>query len=123
VTQKAEGYKELFQSSKALVFDPSFWKDVDYLHGIMEPIMVLLRLSDNNNKVPIGFVGLIYHKYYTFTIHVRNHSYRNRNQKNDIVKLVDDRWNELHSPLHSAGFCLHPLYQVFHQLLLKLSKF
>ena len=30
--------------------------------------------------------------------------YRNRNQRNDIVKLVDDRWVELHSPCTPLAF-------------------
>jgi hypothetical protein len=115
VSAKSQSYKDLFKVAKDLIFDPKFWKDVDYIHSIMEPIILLLRLTDNDNKIPVGFVGILYHKYYTFTIHVANFMYRNRNQRNDIVKLVDDRWVELHSPLHSAGFCVHPAYQVFHQ--------
>ena len=96
VSQKAPGFKDLFKPSKDLVFDLHFWYNLEHLHNIMEPIMVLLRLSDNSNKIPVNFVGVLYHKYYMFTIHVSNFSYRNRNHKNDIVKLVDERWNKLH---------------------------
>ena len=64
VSAKSQSYKDLFKVAKDLIFDPKFWKDVDYIHSIMEPIILLLRLTDNNNKIPVGFVGILYHKYF-----------------------------------------------------------
>ena len=104
VSKKAPSYKELFQTAKDLIFDPQFWLDVNYLYAILEPIIKLLRLSDNSSKIPVGFVGVIYHKFYLFTINVANFTYRNRIHRSDMIKLVNDRWVQLHSPLHSAGF-------------------
>ena len=115
VSKKAPSYKELFQTAKDLIFDPQFWLDVNYLYAILEPIIKLLRLSDNSSKIPVGFVGVIYHQFYSFTINVANFTYRNRIHRSDMIKLVNDRWVQLHSPLHSAGFCVHPAYQGYDQ--------
>ena len=32
-----------------------------------------------------------------------------------LVSLANKRWLELHSPLHSEGFCVHPAYQGYNQ--------
>ena len=32
-----------------------------------------------------------------------------------MVSLANKRWLELHSPLHSVGFCVHPAYQGYDQ--------
>ena len=111
VSDKSDAYKNLFDSAKDLVFDPHFWIEVDYLCSILEPIIVLLRLSDNSLKIPVGFIGLIYHKYYLFTLNISNFSFRNRNHKCDMSSLANKRWHEL----HSVGFCVHPAYQGYDQ--------
>jgi hypothetical protein len=98
VNNKSDGYKNLFECAKDLVFDPHFWVDVDYLCSILEPIIILLRLSDNSLKILIGFIGLIYYKHYLFTLKISNFSFRNRNHKSDMVSLVNKRRYELHSP-------------------------
>ena len=93
VSNKSNAYKNLFDSAKDLVFDPHFWIEVDYLCSVLEPIIVLLRLSDNSLEIPVGFIGLIYHKYYLFTLNISNFSFRNRNHK--MVSLANKRWREL----------------------------
>ena len=112
VSNKSNAYKSLFECAKDLVFDPHFCIEVDYLCSILEPIEVLLRFSDNSLKIPVGFIGVIYYKYYLFTLKLSNFGFRNRNH---MVSLANKRWLELHSPLHSEGFCVHPAYQGYDQ--------
>ena len=75
----------------------------------------MLRFSDNSLNIPVGFICVIYYKYYLFTLKLSNFAFRNRNHKSDMVSLANKRWLELHSPLHSVGFCVHPAYQGYDQ--------
>jgi hypothetical protein len=37
------------------------------------------------------------------------------NHRNDVVRLLSERWEMLHSPMHAAGFVLDPQYQTYDQ--------
>ena len=44
-----------------------------------------------------------------------NKALQNRVHKSDMTNLANKRWNELHSPIHSTGFSVHPAYQGYDQ--------
>ena len=51
VSNKSDAYKNLFECAKDLVFNPHFWIEVNCLCLILEPIIILLRFSDNSLKI------------------------------------------------------------------------
>jgi hypothetical protein len=92
------------------VVDDNFWKSVEELISACEPIIVLLRLVDG--IVPC--VGKVYWKMYQIDAGIES-SALEKEKKAQIRKRIKERWEMLHTDLHSAGFVLDPEFRLFLQ--------
>jgi len=92
------------------VVDESFWKSVQELTSVCEPIIQLLRLVDG--IVPC--VGKVYWKMYQIDSGIENLTI-GQEKKIQVRSLVNKRWKMLHTDLHSAGFVLDPEFRSFLQ--------
>ena len=45
VSAKSQSYKDLFKVAKDLIFDPKFWKDVDYIHLHLSFFIVFFKMT------------------------------------------------------------------------------
>ena len=91
------------------VMDERFWKAVEELLSVCDPIIKCLRLVDGN----VPCVGKIYWK--MFQIDGVENSGLETSKKTQIRNRIRARWTMLHTDLHSAGFVLDPDYRLFLQ--------
>jgi hypothetical protein len=89
-----------------------FWKKAKALVELSAPAMNLLRLADSD----IPATGKVYHEMFKTGKLLESmlasdvYSFIPRSVHNDIHAKWLQRWTDLHSPLHGAGYCLDPEY-------------
>ena len=88
-----------------------FWDDLEYLNGILEPLIEVLRLTDGKKSCAI--MGELY--YLLFQLQEKFRSCLRPSHIQYLMKLFSDAWSELHIPLHRVGFVLNPKSQFFEQ--------
>jgi hypothetical protein len=91
---------------KQNILSGEFWKNVDMLCGILEPIVVVLRLTDSDKPTTGDVYYLMYNvqeKLEKLTIPVL--------KKKEVLDLYMKRWNgTIHHHVHGAGFLLNPKF-------------
>lgn len=89
---------------KACILDENgFWKVVrDYLQ-ISTPIVQLLRLCDGNQRPAMGKV---YDRMFCVSERIKKSEVDW--MKDEAAEFVANRWEYMHSPMHSAGYVLDP---------------
>ena len=95
----------------ATILSQQFWDTVSLAMSVCEPFVKILRLADG--LVPC--TGKIYWKIYEANEAIAINSQLSANVKNDLSRIIMDRWTMLHTDLHAAGFVLDPEYQQYLQ--------
>eukprot|EP00253_Pinus_taeda_P021403 PITA_21403 len=101
-SNKPEG-KEL----KKKVYEETFWKKAAEIVKLAEPLVKVLRLVDGERLA----MGFIYEAMDQANEQIKM-VYKDRVAKyGPIWAIVDERWNnQLHRPIHAAGYFLNPQY-------------
>eukprot|EP00253_Pinus_taeda_P010769 PITA_10769 len=101
-SNKPEG-KEL----KRKVYEETFWRKVAEIVELAEPLVKVLRLVDGERLA----MGFIYEAMDQAKEHIKT-VYKDRVAKyGPIWAIIDERWNnQLHRPIHAAGYFLNPRY-------------
>ena len=95
------------KDTKKKVNDATFWKKAIELVKIAEPLVKVLRLVDGERLA----MGYIYEAMDQAKEQIRA-AYKDRVAKyGPIWEIIDHRWNnQLHRPIHAAGYFLNPRY-------------
>lgn len=88
---------------KAIVLDENgFWNPLIQALRIMTPLVqMMLRMTDGDKPI----MGKIYDRMFLISERIRNSKVP---WKAQAMKIHEDRWEYLHSPMHSAGYALDP---------------
>ncbi len=114
------------------VLDPAFWTAIANFCHVLKPIVRLLRLVDSNmpsmTKVPDSVKTLLVYctsvhlqcnceivvQVYPVCCAIETHIESTKlpaDVKHDVAELFCERWDKMHSPLHSVGYMLEPQFQ------------
>ena len=101
------------KDTKKKVLDTYFWKRSVELVKITEPLVKVLRLVDGERLA----MGYIYEAMDQAKEQIRA-AYNDRLAKyGRIWEIIDNRWNnQLHRPIHAAGYFLNPRYHYKNRL-------
>ncbi|RWR97937.1 hypothetical protein CKAN_02741000 [Cinnamomum micranthum f. kanehirae] len=84
-----------------LMRDNKFWKKVSNLLKVYEPLVKVLRLVDGD-KPTMGYI-------YEAMDRAKQAIMEDVRYHEEYIKIIDARWNDqLHHPLHAAGYFLNP---------------
>lgn len=67
------------------------------------PIVQFLRLVDSDQAV----AGKVYHRFFALKETIKDMEI-DENKKAEIIPLIEERWEQAHSEMHSAGYALDP---------------
>ncbi|KAH7430342.1 hypothetical protein KP509_09G094500 [Ceratopteris richardii] len=99
-TQKAE-------EISALVLSAFFWRNAREIVNICGPILKILRLADREGAT----MGLIYELTDRMIEKISALESIDSTRLEEVKNLCIARWDMLHSPVHAAGFVLHPIWR------------
>ena len=101
------------KDTKKKVNDATFWKKTTEVVKIVEPLVKVLQLVDGERLA----MGYIYEAMDQAKEQIRA-AYKDRVAKyGPIWEIIDHRWNnQLHRPIHAAGYFLNPRYHYRAQL-------
>ncbi|KAG6468985.1 hypothetical protein ZIOFF_073680 [Zingiber officinale] len=90
------------------VFMPSFWNNVTYTLKVMCPLVMVLRIADNETRPAMGY---IYEAIDRAKETILKSFDNNREKCKNVLDIIDSRWDrQLHHPLHAAGYYLNPYF-------------
>lgn len=90
---------------KQIILDESgFWAPLISILKVATPIMVLLRLCDNQAK---EIIGKVYHHMF-HCLQTIEELQSKIPWAHEAAKLVEERWEYLHGRMHAAGYALDP---------------
>ena len=92
---------------KRKVHDETFWRKAAEIVKLVEPLVKVLRLVDGERLA----MGFIYEAMDQAKEQIKT-AYKDRVAKyGPIWAIIDERWNnQLHRPIHAAGYFLNPRY-------------
>ena len=90
----------------SIVLDANFWADVKMIVKVCKPVLKLLRLTDREGAT----MGLIYQFKQQMLIDINNMTEIDPMKLDEIKECCIHRLTMLESPLHAAGYVLHPLW-------------
>ena len=90
----------------SIVLDANFWADVKMIVKVCKPILKLLRLADREGAT----MGLIYQFKQQMLMEINNMTDIDPMKLDEIKECCIHRLTMLESPLHAAGYVLHPLW-------------
>ncbi|KAH6557849.1 hypothetical protein KP509_1Z090300 [Ceratopteris richardii] len=99
-TQKAEDVS-------SIVLSAFFWRNAREIVSICSPILRLLCLADREGAT----MGLIYELTDRMIEKISALESIDSQRLEQVKHLCIARWDMLHSPLHAAGFVLHPFWR------------
>lgn len=100
-------YEEEGERVADLILSSQFWKKVEDVVKVSEPIVQFLRLTDG--RAPI--VGKIYYRWFKLIEKLLDMDCMTGNQKECVVAAARARWDKGHTIIHSVGYCLDPEYR------------
>ena len=89
-----------------IILNNTFWEEAKAIVQICQPILKLLRLVDREG----GIMGLVYEMMDKMIESLQTMDIIDVGKKDAIRELCLSRWEMMHSPLHAAGFVLHPMW-------------
>ncbi|XP_052484608.1 uncharacterized protein LOC128039868 [Gossypium raimondii] len=113
ITRQKQGLREMFNSkefkeskwgkqksgpayeAKKIVLGKGFWKKANDLIKVYEPLVRVLRLVESDEKPTMGFIYDV--------DRAKRAIQQNCRYFIEYEKIIDNRWNFMHSDLHSAG--------------------
>lgn len=107
VKGNARPTREAAQEVREIIVRASFWRDVRQICDLLEPVIVLLRLTDGNTPC----TGKVYNACYQISQHIEKSRLPSR-MKEEVAETFLKRWNMLTSRVHCAGYALDPEFQM-----------
>ncbi|KAK8498006.1 hypothetical protein V6N12_001364 [Hibiscus sabdariffa] len=122
ITRQKQGLRDMFNSkefkeskwgqqksghayeTKKIVLGKDFWKKATDIIKVYEPLVKVLRLVDSDEKPTMGFI-------YEAIDRAKRAIKENCRYSTEYERIIDNRWNFMHSDLHSAGYFLNPQFQ------------
>lgn len=125
-------YRDKARYVNKAVLNAAFWTAIAHFCYVLKPIVRLLRLVDSNmpsmSKVPDSVkIQLIYCtsvylqcnceiivQVYPECCAIETHIESTKmpdDVKQDVLDIFRNRWDKMHSPLHSVGYMLEPQFQ------------
>ncbi|KAK8477885.1 hypothetical protein V6N11_031007 [Hibiscus sabdariffa] len=122
ITRQKQGLRDMFNSkefkeskwgqqksgpayeAKKIVLGKDFWKKATDIIKVYEPLVKVLRLVDSDEKPTMGFI-------YEAIDRAKRAIKENCRYSTEYERIIDNRWNFMHSDLHSAGYFLNPQLQ------------
>ncbi|KAK5835279.1 hypothetical protein PVK06_010966 [Gossypium arboreum] len=122
ITRQKQGLREMFSSkeykeskwgqqksgpayeAKKIILGKDFWKKANDLIKVYEPLVKVLRLVDSDEKPTMDFI-------YEAVDRAKRAIQQDCRYFTEYEKIIDKRWNFMHSDLHSAGYFLNPQFQ------------
>ena len=101
-------YKQTGLDISAKILDEGWWKLVDNVIKLCDPIVSLLRLMDGGGLKPA--IGKVYFKMFEIVQHIDKVAELSTEDRDAVKICVNNRWRMLHTDMHSAGFILDPEY-------------
>ncbi|XP_021317337.1 uncharacterized protein LOC8055100 isoform X1 [Sorghum bicolor] len=96
------------KDATAIVFNPTFWKDVKLTVSVFEPLVKVLRLVDGDVKPSMGFV---YGEILKAKKEIKESLGNNESRFKEVIAVVDKKMKgRLDSPLHLTTYLLNPHY-------------
>jgi hypothetical protein len=105
---KNKKYRQHGSEISNRLLNEDWWKTVEKIVQLCEPVVSLLRLADAGGEKPV--IGKVYFKMFAMVQHVENMAQLSDEDRQAITAFVNDRWKMLHTDMHSAGFVLDPEY-------------
>ncbi|KAG8477998.1 hypothetical protein CXB51_027405 [Gossypium anomalum] len=96
----------LAYEAKKIILGKDFWKKANDLKKVYEPLVKILRLVDSDGKPTMGFI-------YEAVDRAKRAIQQNCRYFTEYEKIIDNRWNFMHSDLHSAD--VDPLSEWLHE--------
>ncbi|XP_057954145.1 uncharacterized protein LOC131148466 [Malania oleifera] len=94
------------RSRLIILFDQDFWPHVPYVIKSVVPLVCVLREVDSEERPAMGF---LYEMMDSAKEKIAANFYRKEKKYGPIWSKIDDRWTQqLHRPLHAAGYYLNP---------------
>ncbi|KAG8479284.1 hypothetical protein CXB51_029834 [Gossypium anomalum] len=115
ITRQKQGLREMFNlkqksgpayEAKKIVLRIDFWKKANDLIKVYEPLVKVLRLMDSDEKPTMGFI-------YEAVDRAKQAIQQDCRYFTEHEKIIDNRWNFMHSDLHSAD--VDPLSEWLHE--------
>ncbi|KAE8690354.1 hypothetical protein F3Y22_tig00110895pilonHSYRG00140 [Hibiscus syriacus] len=120
ITRQKQGLREMFNSkvkskwrqqkigptyeTKKIILGKEFWKKTNDLIKVYEPLVKVLRLVDSDEKPTMGFI-------YEAVDRAKRAIQQDCRYFTEYEKIIHNRWNFMHSDLHSTGYFLKPQFQ------------
>ncbi|KAH1122170.1 hypothetical protein J1N35_005330, partial [Gossypium stocksii] len=119
ITRQKQGLREMFNSknqngdskSQGQLMKPKklFWKKIrgnktNDLIKVYDPLVKVLRLVDSDEKPTNGFI-------YEAVDRAKLAIQQDCRYFTEYEKIIDNKWNFMHSDLHLAGYFLNPRFQ------------
>ncbi|KAE8678416.1 hypothetical protein F3Y22_tig00111410pilonHSYRG00030 [Hibiscus syriacus] len=82
--------------AKKIILGKDFWKKANDLIKVYEPLVKVLRLMDSDEKPTMSFI-------YEAVDRAKRAIQQDCRYFTEYEKIIDNRWNFMHSDLHSAG--------------------
>ncbi|KAH7315864.1 hypothetical protein KP509_21G068500 [Ceratopteris richardii] len=96
-----QGQTEAARYVQRKILDMDFWMEIQNIIPILKFIHVALRVVNMEGST----IGLVYHLYQQMRHAISSSS------KNDVLRLVDSRWEYLSRPIHGFAALLHPYFK------------
>ncbi|KAH7421733.1 hypothetical protein KP509_13G073300 [Ceratopteris richardii] len=103
-TSMTQGQTEAPRYVQRKILDMDFWMEIQNIIPILKFIHVALRVVDMEGST----IGLVYHLYQKMRHAILSSSSLSISGKNDVLRLVDSRWEYLSRPIHGFATLLHP---------------
>lgn len=100
-------YEEEGERVADLILSSQFWKSVEEVLLVSEPVVSFLRMTDG--RAPI--VGKVYYKWFSLIEKFEQMNTLTANKRECIVTAAKGRWEKAHTIIHSVGYCLDPEYR------------
>lgn len=97
--------KEKFSGIHKTVMDERFWDTLEDVYLFLVPVYGLLRITDNSKYEAIGHIFPLMSQLDQFFL-----SQKPSRKPLVLRNMLMDKWNDLHTELHSVGFLLNPIY-------------
>ena len=97
---------ELCAAMEQTTKDGAFWSSLRVIRSFMEPVAKLLQFSESNAPV----MGEIYYGWFQLVEKVKSLDIQPPALKQQLVGLVERRWEYGHTCIHGAGYALNPRF-------------
>ncbi|XP_024533213.1 uncharacterized protein LOC112347107 [Selaginella moellendorffii] len=91
---------------RGIVFNNTYWNEVNHMLGVSRRVMHLLRMVDGD--VPV--IGKVYEGMDQMSENIRQQEENNLRYE-ELNQLISNRWWAYHSTFHSVAYMLDPEFQ------------